>query len=79
MSCDAVDPESLAALCAIEFAANVCPSNMIFEGDCLQVIKALNSTEFDLARVGNTYVLAREKFSLIQNMGLIMFVGRVTV
>ena len=32
---DALDVESLAALLAVEFVADVCPFSMIFEGDCL--------------------------------------------
>jgi hypothetical protein len=38
---DVTDAEALAALRAIEFAAEVCPFSMLFEGDCLQVIRAL--------------------------------------
>ena len=62
---DAVDAEALAALRAIEFATEVCPFNMIFEGDCLQVIKALSSDEYDLSRIGHLFVIARSKFSLL--------------
>uniref|UniRef100_A0A2N9F594 RNase H type-1 domain-containing protein n=1 Tax=Fagus sylvatica TaxID=28930 RepID=A0A2N9F594_FAGSY len=50
---DAAEAKALAALKAIEFAADVCPFNMIFEGDCLQVIKALKSTNFDASRLGH--------------------------
>ena len=50
---DAAEAEAVAALKAIEFAADVCPFNMIFEGDCLQVIKALKSTDFDASRLGH--------------------------
>jgi ribonuclease HI len=68
---DATDAEALAALRAIEFAAEVCPFSMIFEGDCLQVIKALQSTEFDAARVGHIYSLAQSKLSLFRSFSVV--------
>jgi hypothetical protein len=55
-SSDALDAESLAALLAVEFAADVCPFNMIFEGDCLQVMKALSSTKYDCSRHKKKYL-----------------------
>ena len=64
---DAANAEALAALRAIEFAAEVCPFNMIFEGDCLQVIKALSSDAFDLSRIGHLFAIARSKFSLLSS------------
>jgi hypothetical protein len=36
---DAAVAEALAALRTIEFAAEVCPFNMIFEGDCCDAKK----------------------------------------
>ena len=68
---DAVDAEALAALRAIEFAAEVCLFSMIFEGDCLQVIKALQSMEFDAARIGHIYSLARSKLSLFSSFSVV--------
>ena len=64
---DAVKAEALVALRAIEFAANVCPFNMIFEGDCLQVIKAFKSTDFDASKLGHLYIIARSKFHLFRD------------
>jgi hypothetical protein len=62
---DAIDAEALVALRAIEFAVEVCPFNMLFEGDCLQVIKALQSDDYDSSRVGHLYAIARSKLSLL--------------
>uniref|UniRef100_A0A2N9IUU4 RNase H type-1 domain-containing protein n=1 Tax=Fagus sylvatica TaxID=28930 RepID=A0A2N9IUU4_FAGSY len=67
---DATDGEALAALRAIEFAAEVCPFSMLFEGDCLQVIRALQSPEYDAARVGHIYSLARSKLSLFRDFSV---------
>uniref|UniRef100_A0A2N9IT87 RNase H type-1 domain-containing protein n=1 Tax=Fagus sylvatica TaxID=28930 RepID=A0A2N9IT87_FAGSY len=67
---DATDAEALAALRAIEFAAEVCPFSMLFEGDCLQVIRALQSPEYDAARVGHIYSLARSKLSLFRDFSV---------
>ncbi len=70
-----VDSESLAALRAIEFAREVCPIDLIFEGDCMQVIKALSSNEFDQSRLGNLYILAKEKLGLVRNFQIV-HIGR---
>ena len=32
---DATDAEALAVLQAIEFAVDICPFNLVFEGDCV--------------------------------------------
>uniref|UniRef100_A0A2N9GKZ6 RNase H type-1 domain-containing protein n=1 Tax=Fagus sylvatica TaxID=28930 RepID=A0A2N9GKZ6_FAGSY len=64
---DVTDAEALAALRAIEFATEVCPFSMLFEGDCLQVIRALYSPEYDASRVGHKYSLARSKLSLFRD------------
>jgi hypothetical protein len=68
---DAADAEALAALRAIEFATKVCPFNMIFEGDCLQVIKALSLDEYDLSRIGHLFAIARSKFSLLASQSVV--------
>ena len=68
---DAIDAEALAALRAIEFAVDICPFNLVFEGDCVQVIKALTTKEFDFCRVGHVYSLARSKLSLARGSSVI--------
>ena len=68
---NAVEAKVLAAFRAIEFAADVCPFNMIFEGDCLQVIKALKSTDFDASRLGHLYRIARSKFHLFRDYSVV--------
>ena len=68
---NAADAKALVALCAIEFTTKVCPFNMIFEGDCLQVIKALSLDEYDLSRIGHLFAIARSKFSLLSGHSVV--------
>ena len=44
---------------------------MIFEGDCLQVIKALSSDEYDLSRIGHLFAIVRSKFSLLSGYSVV--------
>jgi hypothetical protein len=50
----------------------VCPFNIIFEGDCVQVTKALSSSEFDFSRVGHLYAIARSKLDLCNCVEIIL-------
>ena len=68
---DVTDAEALAALRAIEFVVDIYPFNLVFEGDCVQVIKALTTSEFDFSRVGHVYSIARSKLSLARGSSVI--------
>ncbi|XVF35983.1 hypothetical protein REPUB_Repub19eG0019000 [Reevesia pubescens] len=65
---DSLVIESIAAVQAILFAADMGFRNIILEGDCLQVIQNLTTTHPDLSAVGTLTLEAQKYFSMFQHL-----------
>ena len=52
---DNLEAEALACRRALEFVVDIGFSKLVIEGDCVQVINAINSNKANLSRLGLVY------------------------